>query len=75
VLALSEALSQREERELQRDAQLYALLCNLRGGGKNAKTWKAEDFFKPRRAGGKEDDEKARQALEAYRAWVGEGRG
>lgn len=61
----------REDREARRDARLYALLCNLRGG---KKTWTEADFYRGREeeaAVPDQESEEARQALEAYRAWVG----
>jgi hypothetical protein len=65
------ALEAAEERAARRDARLYALLCNLRPAGK--KTWKEEDFLGKRTT--PPESKEAREALEAYRAWVGEGRG
>ena len=71
LLALVRALEAAEERAARRDARLYALLCNLKPVGK--KTCKEEDFLKKTAA--PPESEEARQAIEAYRAWVGEGRG
>lgn len=54
---------ERQKRELRREAGLYALLCNLLGGGK--KTVKPEDFL-PENFDGEIDPEKAAAALARY---------
>lgn len=43
IEALNRALSERIDRGVRRDADYYALLCNLHGHGK--RVWKAEDFL------------------------------
>jgi hypothetical protein len=74
VAALNHAVAEEERREMRRDARLFALMCNLTAGGrKGGKTWSEEDFL-PKETAGPIDDEKAREALEAYRARVAKGR-
>lgn len=71
LFALSRAMSDRRKEEASYWANLYAILCNLLGGGK--KTWTAEDWL-----GGSapnlNDSEKGKAALAAYRRAVSESR-
>lgn len=74
IADLNAAVAEAERREMRRDARLFALMCNLTAGGrKGGKTWSEEDFL-PKETAGPIEEEKARQALEAYRARVAKGR-
>jgi hypothetical protein len=71
IAALNAAVAERDRQEMRRDARLFALLCNLRPTGK--KTWKETDFL-PEEPASDQQTEEAREALEAYRARVANGR-
>ena len=61
-------MNERDRAERTRDADLYAILCNLLGGGK--KTWTRQDFLPDESA--PVDGEKARAGLARYQAAVAE---
>lgn len=62
------AVHERDRSDRARDADLYAILCNLLAGGK--KRWTRADFL--RDADTPVDEEKARQAVARYHAMVAE---
>ncbi len=66
IEALQHALAQKQRHALRRDANLYALLCNLLGGGK--KTFKSEDFLPENFDEAPVDPEEAAAVLAAYHA-------
>jgi hypothetical protein len=63
IEALNRAREARQLRELHRDADLYALMCNLHANGK--RVWKREDFIGGRGQTTVEGPE-AEAAIEAY---------
>lgn len=61
--ALREALREKRERDAQKEARHFALLCNLHAGGK--KVWKPEDFLA---SADKIEGPEAEAAIQAYMA-------
>lgn len=59
-------MNERDRAERARDADLYAILCNLLGGGK--KTWTRQDFLPDESE--PVDEAKARDGLARYQAAI-----
>lgn|GEM_PF-5568268 len=63
-----DAVHDRDRSERARDADLFAILCNLLGGGK--KQWSRADFLPDE--SGPVDEAKARDGLARYHAQIAE---
>lgn len=70
--ALGRAVEDKQRRRQRRDANFYALLCNLLGGGN--RSWKAEDFL-PEEVDSNIDPAEAQAVLAAYDEMVRKGAG
>ena len=66
MAAAVDAVRERDRSERARDADLFAILCNLLGGGK--KQWSRADFLPDE--SGPVDETKAREGLAKYQAAI-----